>query len=116
VNKDKIEAMFRRAGLKPEERIELQDFNVFIADGFSLPPHMNVQRFGVEPLDFPKGCYVTFWWAGKDEKLHAGRPLFFDALHENSYDLETKKKSRLQAALKDAEGHIDMWKRNALNG
>lgn len=114
MNKERIETIFRNAGLKPEERITVQDYSVFLADGFSLPPHHKVARFGVDPNDFPRGCYVTFWWAGKDEKLHAGRPLFFEAFHEREYDLETKKKARLQAALKDAAGHIDAWKR--MNG
>ena len=114
MNKDKVEAIFRAAGLKPEERERVGDYNVFLADGFSLPPHYKVARFGVQPHDFPKGCYVTFWWAGRDEKLHAGRPLMFDALHNPGYDLETRKKARLTAALKDAEGHIETWKR--LNG
>lgn len=112
MNKAKIEAMFRNAGLQPEERRTVRDYSVFIADGFSLPPHHRIARFGVEPMDFPRGCYVTFWWAGKDEKLHAGRPLMFEALHENQYDLTTKKRARINAALKDAEGHIDAWRRN----
>ncbi len=102
--------------MKPEERISVKGYNVFIADGFSLPPHHRISRFGISPNDYPGGCYITFWWAGRDESLHAGRPLFFEARHENQYDLETKKKARLSAALKDAEGHIDAWKRNALNG
>lgn len=116
MNKDKVEQIFRNAGLKPEERIKVRDYDVFLADGFSLPPHHRIRRFGVGASDFPHGCYVTFWWAGRDEGLHAGRPLFCDAHHERSYDLETRKKARLTAALKDAEGHIEAWKRNALNG
>lgn len=116
MNKDRIETIFRNAGLRPEERVMLKDYNVFLADGFSLPPHFRIRRFGVDAEDFPRGCYVTFWWAGRDEKLHAGRPLFFDAKHNGDYDIETRKKARLTAAIKDAEGHIDAWKRNALNG
>jgi len=116
MNKDKVEAIFRNAGLKPEDRIPVKDYNVFLADGFSLPPHFKVARFGISPEDYPRGCYVTFWWAGKDEGLHAGRPLFFEALHEREYDLETKKKARLTAALRDAEVHIEAWNRTALNG
>lgn len=116
MNKDKVEQIFRNAGLKPEARRKVREYDVFLADGFSLPPHRNVRRFGVSADDYPYGCYVTFWWAGRDEGLHAGRPLFFEARHEVSYDLETRKKARLTAALKDAEGHIEAWKRNALNG
>lgn len=117
MNKDKVEQIFRNAGLKPEARVShVKGYDVFIADGFSLPPHHKIRRFDVDADEYPRGCYVTFWWAGKDEGLHAGRPLFFDALHERQYDLETRKKARLTAALKDAEGHIDAWKRNALNG
>jgi len=116
VNKDKIEQIFRNAGLTPEARQSVKDYNVFLADGFSLPPHRRIARFGVGPEDYPRGCYVTFWWAGRDERLHAGRPLFFDAHHERAYDFETRKKARLTAALKDAEGSIDAWKRNAAHG
>ena len=116
MNKDKVEAIFRKAGLMPAAREKVREYNVFVADGFSLPPHHKLSRFGVDPEDFPKGCYITFWWAGKDESLHAGRPLFFDALHNNDYDLTTKRQARLSAALKDADGHIQAWQRNRLNG
>jgi hypothetical protein len=115
MNKDKVEQIFRDAGLQPEEKVHVRDYNVFIADGFALPPYSRLQRFGIETEDFPTGCYCTFWWAGKDENLHAGRPLFFDPRHEPDYDLTTRKKARLSAALKDAEAHIEKWNAKRLS-
>ena len=110
MNREHVERIFRSAGLQPEERVHVKDYNVFIADGFSLPPHSKIFRFGVDPWDYPSGVYCTFWWAGKDEELHAGRPLFFEGRHEPEYDLKTRKQARLTAALKDAEAHINKWR------
>ena len=106
MNKDHIETIFRRAGLRPELRQRVGDYEVFIGDGFSAPPHVNFRKFGIAEDEFSFGCYVTFWWVGKDEKLDAGHPLFFDAFHNPEYDTSTKKKARINTAFKDAEGFI----------
>lgn len=107
--------MFRQAGLVPELRQLIGDQEVFIGDGFSAPPHRFFDRFGVKADEFPFGCYVTFWWLAKDEKLDTGHPLFFDAFHNPEYDTATKKKARINTALKDAQGFLDTRKRS-LNG
>lgn len=116
MNKDKIETMFRRAGLVPEKREKVGDYEVFIGDGFSAPPHHAYTRFGVGPDEFSFGCYVTFWWVAKDEKLDTGHPLFFDAFHNPEYDTATKKQARINSALKDAVGFLHTRKKVALNG
>lgn len=110
MNKDKLERMFRAGGLKPEERIREGDYDIFIGDGFSAPPHIGYGRFGVDPSDFPFGCYVTFYWIGKDEGLFFGRPLFFDAFHDPNLDIASKKQARIAAAVADARRGLKIAK------
>ncbi len=96
MHKDKLEKSFREAGTAPMLREKMGNYDLFIADGFSNPPHLSYQRFGIEPNEFPAGMYVTFWFLGKDEHLHIGRPMFF---HIDEFKLER----RLNAARKDAK-------------
>lgn len=112
MNKEKMEEVFRKGGVKPAERRKSGDFDIFIGDGFSLMPHMAYRRFGVEENEFPSGMYVTWWWVGKDEKLDIGRPLFFDAKHNPEYSSADKKTARVNAALVDAESFLARRKKN----
>lgn len=114
MDKDKIETICRRAGMKPEARTKYKDYEIFVADGFSLPPHRNFQRFGVEPLDFSSGMYATLWWVSKKaEQLDTGQPLFFDARHgldgriNREYDLSTLKRGRINAAIREATAFLN---------
>ena len=112
IGKNKIERMCRNAGMKPVRRDNLEGVEVFIADGFSLPPHQNYRRFDIGPLDFPKGMYVTLWWASKgDEKLDAGQPLFFDAFHNPEYANGSKKVARVNSAMAAAKSFLDSRKK-----
>lgn len=112
-NKDKIEAMCREAGLRPERRLSMQGFDLLLADGFSLPPHAAWGKFGVDPDEYPFGCYVTIWWVMKGEDRHyVAQPLFFDAFHDRQLDIESKKRARLNAAEKSAAEFLDRRKRN----
>lgn len=107
MDKDRIERICRTAGMRPEKRVPFKSYEIFVADGFSLPPHRNFQRFGVEPLDFPSGMYATLWWVSKHEdKLDTGQPIFFDAFHNPEYSTETKKQARINTALREAEGFL----------
>jgi hypothetical protein len=99
MNKEKLETVFKEANLRPVAREKMGDYDLFIGDGFSNSPHLRYQRFGVEPDEFPAGMFVTFWWLGRGEKLHVGRPLFMK-LSETSLD------ARLNAARKDAEAAV----------
>lgn len=106
-DKEKIESMCRKAGMKPFERRQLRDYDLLISDGFSMPPHYTYQRFGVDPDDFPNGCYVTFWWLMKGEdNMFAAHPLFCDIYHDMEYDKETKHRMRLNSAVEDAENFL----------
>lgn len=106
--KERIEAMCRRAGLKPAERRKVRDYDLMLADGLSLAPHRAWQRFGISPTEFPRGCYVTFWWLMKGEdRLFVAGPLFFDIAHNPEYiDGVTKRRARLNRAAKDAETFV----------
>jgi hypothetical protein len=119
VNKDKIETIFRSVGLMPEERLKVGNFDVFLGDGFVSPSDFwKFRKFPnfLSEDEFSLGAYVTLWWVGKDENCKDGGLLACEPFHERGYDLETKKKARLQAALKQAEGRIDSLKKAGLNG
>lgn len=106
MNKEKMEHVFREAGVTPALRQNAGDYDIFVGDGFSLMPHRLYRRFGVEPTEFPKGMYVTWWWVGKDEKLDVGRPLFFDWAHDAEYSADDKKNMRILKAVDEANKFI----------
>lgn len=112
LNKDQFETMVRNAGMRPELRQPLRDLEVYIADGFSLMPHNALRKFGIEPDEFPSGVYVTLWMLSKREGiLGGGRPMFFDAKHNPELDGPSKKQARIQAALADADSHLENKKK-----
>jgi hypothetical protein len=111
MNKHKIEDICRRAGMVPVKRDKIDGAEVFIADGFSTPPHVANRRF-LDPKEFPYGCYVTLWWVSKGEdKLDTGQPLFFDALKADSRDQH----ARINTAVKEATSFLRRRKRIRLD-
>lgn len=110
MNKEQMERVFAAGGVKPVDRVRLRDHDVFIGEGFSLPPHRIYRRFGVSETDFPRGMFATWWWIGKDEKLDTGQPLFFDTFHNPEYDAATKKIARKNTAIKEAVGFLNRRK------
>lgn len=116
MNKDKIERMCRAAGMKPVRRERISGAEVFIADGFSATPHVTYARFGVEPYEFPGGCYATLWWLSRGEdKLDIGQPLFFELLHDSDQSHVGKRLARINAALKSARDFLAQRKRNLIH-
>lgn len=108
MNKDKIESMCRKSGLVPAKRLVIKGVDVFIADGFSSPPHQNFRRFGIGPEEYPMGCYVTLWWCSKkDEHLDVGQPIFFEPFHDPNMDPSFRPKARINAAIKVAASLLD---------
>lgn len=105
MEKSGLETAFQNGGLRPVAREKMGNYDLFIGDGFSSPPHFRYQRFGIDPGDFPAGMYVTFWWLGKDEKLHIGRPMF---LEPTEIDLG----ARLNAARADAKKALKKLRKN----
>lgn len=95
MDKNELEQSLRKGGTVPILRERMGDYDLFFSDGFSHPPHLSYQKFGIEPEEFPGGMFVTVWWLGRDEKLHIGRPLFFDMT-------EPSKDARINAARQDA--------------
>lgn len=93
--------------MRPEKRVRWRDYEIFVADGFSLMPHNAFRRFGIDAHDFPSGMFSTLWWVSKDgDQLDTGQPIFFDALHNPEYSAETKKQARINTALREAEGFL----------
>lgn len=111
MKKHKIESICRLAGMVPAARANINGAEVFIADGFSAPPHINFQRFGIEPTDHSFGMYATLWWVSNgDESLDVGQPIFFDAFHDSRYSTEDRKRMRISAARKAAEEFLVRWR------
>ena len=118
IGKQKIERMCRKAGMKPVRRANYEGAEIFIADGLSVAPHFNYRRFEVWPGEhaekFPGGMYVTLWWVSRGEdKLDAGRPLFFDLFHNPEYANGSKQLARIKSAMSDARSFLDGRKRAA---
>ena len=104
MNKEKIEKVFRNVGVFPAARETYKNYEIFYGDGFSRAPHKVWQDNGaLEPGDFPNGAQVVFYWVGKDERLLAGRPLFFSPLY--SQDLKIKE------ARQDARKFINAYEK-----
>lgn len=117
IGKQKIESMCRAAGMVPVARVNIDGVEVFIADGFSAIPSIAFQKFGVEPSDFPGGCFGTMWFAAcREDKLDFGRPMFFDRLHNLELSNKGKQGARIRAAADDAKRSLDMRKKAHLNG
>lgn len=102
MKKQAFEKACRKTGLTPARRLTIRGREVFIADGFCSEPDVLLKRFGVVKGEFPQGVYATIWFAAKDEVVDIGHPIFFDPLHNPEYDLQTKKMSRVNTAIKDA--------------
>lgn len=112
MNKHKIEDICRRAGMVPVKRDNIDGAEVFIADGFSSPPHVTLRRF-LDDKEFPFGCYATLWWVSKGEdKLDTGQPLFFDALKADS----RSQHARVNTAIKEATLFLRRRKKVRLDG
>lgn len=108
LSKDKIEQMCRAAGMKPVERSKFRGYELFIADGFSTPPHWKFRHFGVGPHMYPLGAYMTLWWISKGEdKLDAGAMIHCDALHDAGQSKEYKQKLRINTAIKEATKFLE---------
>lgn len=110
MHKDKLEAMCRAAGLTPERRVRVGDFDVLVADGLSRPPHQFWRRFGINADEFPGGCYATLWLVAKDERLDIAAPIFFELLHDPLLSSGMKKTARVNTAIREAAGFIQRRK------
>lgn len=118
LTKSDMERICRAAAMPPVHRETLDDGReIFIADGFSLPPHHTHRHFGIGPKEFPYGCYATMWWAARGEdKLDIGAPLYFDVGHDFSLPREAKQKARIRAAIKHAKALFERQKKVRLDG
>lgn len=112
ISKHGIERICRQAGMKPVRRGNINGAEVFIADGFSAPPHQHYRRFGIGPEQFPGGMYVTLWWLSRGEdKLDIGQPLFFELLHDRQFSGGSKQLARINAAMKEAKTFLERRKK-----
>lgn len=112
MNKHKIEDICRKSGMVPVSRTRINGAEVFIADGFSAHPGIMFKRFGVEPEDFPGGCYATLWWCSRrEDQLDVGQPLFFQLLHNPELTSEGKKRARINSAIDEARKFLTLLQR-----
>ena len=107
MNKEKMEKVLERAGVKPVAREKLGEYDVLIGDAFSLPPHSAHRRFDIEPDDFPNGMYVTWWIVDRDGGSVKDASLFFcDAYHDPEHSIEGKRQLRIKRAIEEARKMI----------
>lgn len=109
MNAQELEAICRKAGMAPEEKEQVREGIIYIADGFFPLPHIQLRRFGGEPGEFPFGAWCTMWWfADNEEKVVCGQPLIFDAMHDKEKEWlpETKKRARVTKAMLEAKGFL----------
>lgn len=114
MDKHKIEDICRRSGMVPVSRTRVLGAEVFIADGFAALPGITFKKFGVDPGDFPGGCYATLWWCSrKEDQLDIGQPLFFALLHNPELTSEGKKQARINSAIAEAKKMLTALKRRS---
>lgn len=107
MHKDRLEKICREANMAPQHREHWQNYDIFVADGFSQPPHDAHRRFGIESYEYPNGVYATMWWVGREnEKLDIGQTLYFGHSHNPELDLASKRQARINAAVSQAREFI----------
>jgi hypothetical protein len=112
IDKAKAEEISTAAQLTLARRQRIGDYELFIATGESKPPHIRYQRFGIEPEEFPEGCFVTMSWLMKGEnQLLIAWPTFFKKNHDPYLSEKGKERARINRAIKDAEEHLEARKR-----
>lgn len=117
LNRRRIEKICDDAQLRLEKRERLwasmgEQYELFIAAGESKPPHFRFQKLGLDPDDFPLGCYVTIWWMLKDEtKLVLAAPAFYEKNHNPELTEAGKKQARINRCSKDALNFLQSRKR-----
>lgn len=99
MDKDTVEDKFRRMGAVPITRDVIGEYNLYIADGYSAPPHLNMQKLGIKPDEFPFGMQVVPYFLGKGEKLYFGSV--------NFYSSATDQKTRIDDTKRVAKWHLD---------
>lgn len=108
ITKDKIERMCRAAGMQPVERANFRGYELFVADGFSAPPHWKFRHFGVGPEAYPFGAYMTLWWISSgEENLDTGAVIHCDAFHDPEYSKADKQRLRINTAIKEATEFLE---------
>lgn len=111
MTKDKMETLIRALGAVPVSRDNISGYEVFFGDGFSEWPHINfVKQGALSPGQFPKGCYVTWWFAVKGEDhLKGGAPVFFDPDHDVAkwHDESTLQQARINVTKVAAKRYLD---------
>jgi hypothetical protein len=107
LTKNNVINMLARAGTQPAYRGVHQGYDIYIADGRTDKPEWVLRRFGVEPGDFPNGCFTTFWFVAEGERFLVGQMLPFDIFHDPQYDEQSKHTARVAGALVQARNFID---------
>jgi hypothetical protein len=109
LTKADMERIFAAAGIRPERRVTYRGYEIFVGEGFSAPPHTIYQKFGIDADKHPYGCFIDWYWVGKDESLFFGSVLDIDAFHNPGWSVAGKKQIRINTALKAARRDIDSF-------
>lgn len=117
LNRDTVEKMMVGAQMQPAHKEKVGDYEVFVGDGYSFTPEATYKRFGAEPGDFNGGAFCTVWFVARDETFfEVGSPALYRTDHNPELDTSSKRRARINRAMKDAKEFIDRRKRVAAEG
>ena len=105
MDKATLEKACRMAGMAPARREETPQGIIYISDGFQANAEV-FKRFGATNELFGFGVYCTMWWLAEGDRVLAGQPLLFDAFHDPEYDMDTKRRARVNTAWQEAEAFL----------
>lgn len=100
------------AQMQPAHKERVGEYEVYVGDGYSFVPHVTYKRFGAEPEDFPCGAFCTIWFVARNEDcFEVGAPALYRTDHNPELDANSKKRARINRAVKDASDFIKYRKK-----
>lgn len=117
LNKNTVEKMMVGAQMQPAHKEAVGEYEIYVGDGYSFTPEVTYKRFGAEPGDFTGGAFCTVWFVAQSEDFfEVGSPALYRTDHNPELDAATKKRARINRAMKDAKSFIQLRKRVAKEG
>ena len=97
MRREDYESLVRERSGIPVEKVSTKWGEVLIAEEFKND----------KTLEFPWGYYRVMWAIERD-KMDFAQELFFDAFHDPQIPFDGKQRARINAALLNAQGWLEM--------
>ena len=108
-----FETILSVAGIVPVARATIDGEDVFVADGFVSPlKQETLKRFGVEPNEYPYGCYMTISVIEDKQRGWDTQYAVCDAFHDPGHSKETKQSMRVKTILERTQQAISSRRKN----